>query len=214
MPTAVPPTAALIDDHQLVLEGLSRVLGRSGVRVVAAFLDRTSALRFLSVSPVDLVVVDLRLGEESGVPVVRQVRELRPQTRIAVLTSYADPVAARSAVQAGATGFLLKSTPSGELGPQLREVAEGHLVIDGTVATGVFEPGRSLSPTELTVLGLVAAGLTNRAIGDRMHLSHYTIKDHLRRAMRKLDASSRAETVVKAVQQGLLPVSDPAVTRQ
>jgi len=203
-PASAGLSAVLVDDHQLVLEGLSRVLGRHGMKVVGAFLDSSSALGFLEANPVDFAVVDLRLGGESGVQVVRQIRALRPRTRIAVLTSYDDQAAAAAAVRAGATGFLLKTTLSGDLGRQLREVADGNLVIDARVAAAVFEPQQLLNQTELTVLGLVAAGLTNREIGQRMHLSHYTVKDHLTKAMRKLGTSTRAETVAKAVQQGLL----------
>lgn len=196
--------AILVDDHQLVLEGLSRVLGRHGMRVVGTFVDGPSALDFLADHPADLAVVDLRMGEESGVRVVSGIRQLCPGTRIAVLTSYDDRAAAASAVKAGATGFLLKSTLSAELSRQLANVASGTLVLDARVASAVFGPQDLLTGTELAVLGMVAEGLTNREAGQRMHLSHYTIKDHLTKAMRKLGTSTRAETVAKAVQQGLL----------
>src|SRR5207302_2599192 len=108
-------------------------------------------------------------------------------------TSYDDPAAARAAVRAGATGFLLKSTPSAELGRQLREIADGGLVVDARVAAAVLEPRRLLAPHEITVLRAVAEGLTNRAIGARLNVSHWTVKDHLTAAMRKLGASTRAE---------------------
>lgn len=196
--------AVLIDDHQLVLEGLGRVLQRQGMHIVATFLDGADACRFLRQAPVDFVVVDLRLGETSGIQVVREVRSSLPRSRIAVLTSYDDPVAAGEAVRAGATGFLLKTTLSSELGRQLRDVADGNLVVDARVASAVFEPRRLLSESELQTLALVAAGLTNREIGSKLHLSHHTIKDHLTKAMRKLGTNTRAETVAKAVQRGLL----------
>ncbi|KAA9165977.1 response regulator transcription factor [Amycolatopsis acidicola] len=197
-------TAVLIDDHQLVLEGLSRALAREGLRVVGSFVAAPEALGYLSEHPVDFAVVDLRLGGDSGIRVVGEIRRLSPKTRVAVLTSYDDRVAAAAAIRSGATGFLLKTTLSSDLGRQLREVAEGNLVVDARVAAAVFEPSDLLGGTEVTVLRLVAEGLTNREIGQRMHLSHYTIKDHLTKAMRKLGTGTRAETVAKAVQQGLL----------
>lgn len=196
--------AVLIDDHELVLDGLARLLERNRIHSVGMFVDSAHALDFLRGNPVDFVVVDLRLSGESGVSVLREVRALLPECRIAVLTSYNDPAAASDAVAAGANGFLLKSTLSGELGHRLRETAEGHLVVDAHVASAVLDPPRLLSKTELSVLRLVSDGLTNRDIGQRVYLSHYTVKDHLSKAMRKLGVSTRSEAVAKAVQQGLL----------
>jgi DNA-binding NarL/FixJ family response regulator len=198
-----PITAVLIDDHQLVLDGLTRALQRHGMEVLGAFLDAHSALQFLETRQVDLVITDLRLRGESGLAVVAEVHKRNPTTKIAMLTSFDDAIAAAAAVRAGATGFLLKDTLSGELGRQLRDVAEGNLLVDARVATAVLEPRQLLSAQELVMLGLVAEGLTNREIGARLHLSHYTVKDHLTKAMRKLGTSTRAETVAKAVQQGL-----------
>lgn len=197
-------TAVLVDDHQLVLEGLGNALRRRGIAVTGSFLDGQSAMHYLDRHMADLLVVDLRLGSGSGIAVVAEARRIQPQLKIAVLTSFDDACAAAEAVRTGATGYLLKDTPSDELGTQLHAVADGHLVLDSRVVSAVFEPARLLSEQELTVLDLVAEGLTNKEIGARMHLSHYTIKDYLRKAMRKLGTSTRAETVIMAVQQGLL----------
>jgi DNA-binding NarL/FixJ family response regulator len=198
-------SAVLIDDHQVVLEGLSRTLQREGMNVVGTFLDGDSAITFLRTRPVDLVVVDLRLQNRSGLAVVDAVHRMHPDTKIAVLTSFEDRAAASAAVHAGASGFLLKDTPIDELARRLRGVATGTLVIDSRVAAAVLRPEqRLLSGHELSILELVAEGLTNREIGARLHLSHYTVKDYLTRIMRKLGTRSRAETVARAVQQGLL----------
>lgn len=198
-------SAVLIDDHQVVLEGLTRTLQRDGMNVVATFGDGDAAVSFLRTHPVDLVVVDLRLQNRSGLAVVDAVHRMHTDTRIAVLTSFEDRAAASAAVQAGATGFLLKDTPIDELARRLRGVATGTLVIDARVAGAVLRPEqRLLSGHELSILELVAEGMTNREIGARLHLSHYTVKDYLTRIMRKLGTRSRAETVARAVQQGLL----------
>lgn len=202
-PTAV--SAVLIDDHQVVLEGLTRTLEREGMNIVATFGDGDAAVSFLRTNPVDLVVVDLRLQNRSGLAVVDAVHRLHPDIRIAVLTSFEDRAAASAAVQAGATGFMLKDTPIDELARRLHGVATGTLVIDARVAGAVLRPEqRLLSGHELSILELVAEGMTNREIGARLHLSHYTVKDYLTRIMRKLGTRSRAETVARAVQQGLL----------
>jgi DNA-binding NarL/FixJ family response regulator len=198
-------SVVLIDDHEVVLEGLTRTLERDGMTVAGAFADGDSAMAFLREHPVDLVVVDLRLQNRSGLAVVDAVHRMCPDTRIAVLTGFIDRAAASAAVHAGAGGFLLKDTPVDELARRLRGVATGTLIIDARVAGAVLRPEqRLLSVQELSILELVAEGLTNREIGARLHLSHYTVKDYLTRIMRKLGTRSRAETVARAVQQGLL----------
>lgn len=202
-----PSTAsrvALVDDHPLVLEGLARALARGGMDVRGTFLDGESALSFLDRDEIDLLVVDLRLGEGSGLPVIRRARQRRPSLRIALLTSFEEPVSAIEAVRAGATGVLLKASPSAEIVRQLTDVAGGNMVLNARIAPAVLDPGETLTQQELAVLDLVAEGMTNKEIGQRLHLSHHTIKDYLTRAMRKVDANTRAEAVNKAAKRGLL----------
>lgn len=196
--------AVLVDDHELVLDGLRRALTRHGMTVVGSFADADSALPFLACHDVDFLVVDLRLRDQSGISLVTEASGRHPDMRFAVLTSFADASSARAAIEAGATGFLLKDTSSAELCRQLHDVAMGHLVIDSRVAAAVLHPQRVLTDQETLVLELVAQGLTNREIGDRLFLSHYTVKDYLCRTMRKLGTGTRAETVAKAARRGLL----------
>jgi two-component system response regulator DevR len=205
-----PITAVLVDDHQLVLDGLSQVLHKQGVTVLRTFLKGQFAVDFLDSRAVDLLVVDLRLPDVSGLSVVREVHRRHPRTKIAMLTSSDDLGAAAAAVRAGATGYFLKDTLPAGLGRQLRDVAEGNLVIDSRVAAAVLRPQELLTKQELAVLDLVADGLTNREIGARLHLSHHTIKDHLTKTMRKLGTSTRAETVAKAAARNLLPALVPS----
>lgn len=196
---------ALVDDHPLVLEGLSRLVQRYGMHTVAHFVSSSEALSFLDTNDVDLLVVDLRLHGESGLDLVTHVHKRKPWIRIAVLTSYEDPVAAKQAINAGARGFLLKDALSDELARRLRSVADGDLVVDNRLADAVLSPvDVTLEPRELRILSMIAEGLTNREIGMALHLSPYTVKDHLRRSMRKLGTRTRAETVAKAAREGLL----------
>lgn len=199
------PRVVLVDDHQIVLEGLARSLHRAGFNVLGAFLDPAEACAFIDDEKVDLLVIDLRLGELSGVDFVKLVHRRHPTVRIAVLTSFEDNSAAAAAVRAGARGFLVKDTLAGELAERLRSIAEGNLVIDSRVAAAVLEPDvPPLAGHEAAILELVAGGLTNRQIGAELHLSPYTVKDYLTRTMRRLGTTTRAETVVRAVQEGLL----------
>ncbi|OJG06097.1 Transcriptional regulatory protein DevR (DosR) [Pseudonocardia autotrophica] len=203
-------TAVLIDDHPLVLEGLARAVERQRIKVVATFTDPERAVGFLlSGEPrpeaVDLVVVDLRIGERSGLDLLRTLQASRPDLRTVILTSYEDRAAASEAVRAGARGFLLKDVVSGELCGNLRSVADGNLVIDDRVAGALLDPSRArFTDHELSILRLVAEGCTNREIGMRLHLSAHTVKDYLSRTMRKLGTTTRAETVVRASQEGWL----------
>jgi two-component system response regulator DevR len=202
---AETPSAVLVDDHELVLDGLRRALERAGWTVSGAFTDPEPALRHLASTVVDLVVVDLRLGRRSGLTVVEAVRALGVSASVAVLTSYADSAAASEALRAGARGFLLKDTGSAELVDRLRAVAAGDVVVDGRVARALGAPEEEvLTAQEIAILGAVARGLTNRQIGAELYLSHYTVKEYLARVMRKLGTRRRAETVIRAVELGLL----------
>ncbi|NMO92262.1 response regulator transcription factor [Actinomycetospora sp. TBRC 11914] len=205
VPRAGAPSVVLVDDHELVLDGLRRALERDGWTVSGAFTDPEHALRHLAGTEVDVVVVDLRLGRSSGLTVVEAVRTLGVSASVAVLTSYADSSAASEALRAGARGFLLKDTGSTELVARLRAVAAGDVVVDGRVAQALGPPGEPvLTAQEVAIVGAVARGLTNRQIGAELYLSHFTVKEYLARVMRKLGTRRRAETVVRAVELGLL----------
>lgn len=204
-------SAVLVDDHEVVLEGLERALARDAIDVVGAFRDAASALEFLgagsrSAARVHLAVVDLRLGGGSGVDLAREIGRLRPDIRVAMLTSFEDRGAVLAAVRAGARGYFLKDSLSGELCAGLRRVAEGNLVIDARLAAVVVDGApRPFTEHELAILRLVAEGMSNRQIGQQLHLSPYTVKEYLARTMRKLGTRTRAETAVRAAQEGLLP---------
>lgn len=195
----------LVDDHPLVLEGLGRAVARRQMRAVAQVVSSDEALSYLSTHRADLLVVDLRLRGESGLNLVEQAHRRLPSLPIAVLTSYEDRIAAKRAIRAGARGFLLKDALSDELVQRLRSIAEGDLVIDHRVADAVLSPQDiTLTGQELKILTMVATGNTNREIGNTLHMSPYTVKDHLTRCMRKLGSHTRAEAVAKAAQEGLL----------
>lgn len=198
-------TVVLVDDHQVVLDGLERLLAGAGFEVVATALGPDGALKAVRRFRPALCVVDLRLGAASGVALTAEVRSSSPETAVAILTSFEDGAAARDAVEAGATGFLIKDLPSRELCDQLRNVAGGGLVIDRRVAPAVTRPApRRLTPRERAVLRLVAEGKTNRAVANELHVSPHTVKDYVSRLMRKLGASTRTELVAIGLRTGEL----------
>jgi DNA-binding NarL/FixJ family response regulator len=200
-------TVALLDDHEIVLEGLKRTLERAGFDVVAAcsgvqeFIDRVR-----STCP-QLCIIDLRLAAgTSGIAAIRSVLEASPRSRIAILTSSEDGGLAASAIRAGATGFIIKDVSTDALTERLKAVANGDLTVDSRVAEAVLNPvpKKVLTTQEVALLRLVADGLTNKQIATRLGLSAHTIKEYLAKSMRKLGTQSRAETVARAMSDGLL----------
>jgi DNA-binding NarL/FixJ family response regulator len=200
-------TIALLDDHEMVLDGLTRTLELAGVEVLVAC---TSAQEFIDkvrgCLPM-VCVIDLRLGDTmSGLDVIPRVLEASPRSRVAILTSSEDGRLAARAITAGATGFIVKDASTAVLSVRLRAVADGDVTIDNRVADSVLRPERAvtLSKKEVEMLRMVADGLTNQQIATRLSLSVYTIKEYLSKTMRKLDTRSRAETVARAISDGLL----------
>ena len=198
-------TVVLVDDHQVVLDGLERLLSGAGFDVVAAIVDPDEALAAVRRFEPTLCVIDLRLAGTSGVTLTAAVRSASPATAVAILTSFDDGAAAREAVEAGATGFLIKDLARQDLCDQLRNVAAGSLVIDRRVASAVMQPSPTqLTPRERSVLRLLADGKTNRVIAAELHVSPHTVKDHVSRLMRKLGASTRTELVAMGLRSGQL----------
>lgn len=201
-----PLTVAVLDDHEVVLEGVQRALERHGVDVVAAESAVEPYLAAVQRLEPGVCLVDLRLGGgASGIDVIGRCLQASPSSRVAVLTSNEDPRAAAAAIDAGALGYLLKDVSLAQLVQRLSAVRDGNLVLDERVAIGVLRPPSArLTQQETTLLRHVAEGLTNREIGARMHLSPHTVKEYLSKVMRELGTRTRAETVAAALQQGLL----------
>lgn len=206
-------SVVVVDSQPVVLEGLDLVLGREGMVVVGAFADPAGATEFLlggstvDLARVDLVVVEVQTGRHAGLELIAALQLGRPQVQVVVLTGVEDGAVATQAIRAGARGFLLKDVASNELCRSLRSVAEGNLVVDSRMASAILAPNSPpLSANQIAIVELVAAGLTNRQIGARLHLSEHTIRTYLSRAMRTLGTSSRAETVVQLSLAGWIDV--------
>lgn len=207
-------SAVLIDDHELVLDGLRWALENDGWTIAGAFTTPEPAIQQLARKAADVVVIDLAIGEKSGLTVLKALRGLGKGGAPVVLTDAVDAVAATEALQIGAKGFLLKDSPTQEIVSRLRAAAGGDTVVDGRVASALATERTKDTPLtdqETTILSSVAEGMTNRQIGAAMYLSHYTVKEHLARVMRKLGTHRRAETVARAAELGLL--GDPGRDR-
>ena len=209
----------LVDDHEMVLEGLKALLGRfvGRIRVVGQAGDAESAERLVAALDPDIVMSDVRLrGSSSGLDLCRKLVEADPTRRVVLLSAYDDELYLFQAMRAGAAGYLLKWIDGEELVRQLERAAAGETVVDPGMAgravasaarlqAGEFWPGasRGLSQRESEVLALLVAGLSNRAIAAKLVLGEETIKSHVRSIFRKLDVGDRSGAVAVALREGI-----------
>jgi two-component system response regulator DevR len=196
----------LVDDHELIRRALRELLtAEDDIDVVGEAGTVAEATdRILEERP-DVVVLDLRLPDGQGTEVVRRVAEQVPDTKWLVLTSFDDPAEVRDAVDAGASGYLLKDTAAEATVSAVRQVSEGRGVLDPTVAGHLLDRSPSaeadlarLTPQEQRVASLLAEGLTNRQIGDRLGLAEKTVKNHVSAVLTKLGAHNRTEAALRA----------------
>lgn len=214
-----PLRLVLVDDHEMVLEGLKALLARfiRRVRVVGQAVSADEAAALVASLDPDLVVTDVRLrGSVSGLDLCRQLLEAQPGRKVVLLSAYDDEQYLYQALRAGAAGYLLKSIDGEGLVRHLELVAQGEVVVDPAMAgraaasaarlqAGEFWPGAHLSLTqrESEVLGYLVAGHSNRAIAKRLVLGEETVKSHVRSIFRKLDVKDRASAVAFALREGI-----------
>ena len=199
----------LLDDHEIVRRGLRELLeADSGFEVVGeSGLAQEAARRIPALRP-DVVVFDVRLPDGSGIEACRQVRSVDPSIAGLILTSFDDEQALATAVLAGASGFLLKDIKGNGLVDAIRRIAAGENLLDTERARRlreswsdgeVLDPRvRGLSPQERRILDHLAAGMTNRQIGEDMHLAEKTVKNYVTSVLAKLGMERRTQAAVYA----------------
>ena len=195
----------IVDDHDVVREGLrALVQKRSGFALVAEADSVASAIKEASRTTPDVVIMDVRLPDGSGVEACRAIRAQRPETKVLMLTSYADEEAVLSSIMAGASGYLLKQTRSQDLVQAVERVARGESLLDPSVTSRVLERLRSgaaakddelslLSEQEQRILDLIADGKTNKEIAQEVFLSDKTVKNYVSSILSKLNLRRRSE---------------------
>jgi DNA-binding NarL/FixJ family response regulator len=202
----------VVDDHPVVRDGIvGMVSSDPEIEVVGEASDGAEAVGLARALVPDVVLMDLRMPGTDGVTAIRELTRLGLPVRVVVLTTYDADADVLPAIEAGATGYLLKDAPRSELLRAIRAAASGDAVLAPSVASRlvgrVRTPGTSLlSPRELEVLALVADGATNRAVGERLHLSEATVKTHLLSVYAKLGVGDRAAAVAEGFRRGLLRV--------
>lgn len=203
-----PIRVFLLDDHEIVRRGLAQLItAQQDMEVVGEAGSVSEALtRGPLVSP-DVAVLDVRLPDGSGVEACRELRSKLPALKALMLTSFADDEALFDAVMAGASGYVLKEIRSGDLIQAIREIAAGRSLLDPATTARVLERMRTgsavrdsrlsaLSEQELVVLEHIGEGLTNREIGEAMHLSEKTVKNYVTSLLAKLGVTRRTQAAI------------------
>lgn len=210
----------ICDDQQVVREGLRAMLTRSPeIQVVGEAGDGAEALALLPAARPDVVLMDLKMPGMNGILAARQIRERFPHVRVLVLTTYDADEWVFDAIRSGATGYVLKDTPVEGLTAAIRDAAAGKTPVDPAVAGKLFaHVARSapvdmgllaqLSEREREVLALLARGLSNAEIAQRVHLSEGTVRNYVSAILGKLGVADRTQAAVLAIRSGLVDQGD------
>jgi DNA-binding NarL/FixJ family response regulator len=205
----VPLRLVLIEDHQALREGLELLLAREGCEVVGTAGDAAGGRALVEELEPDVALVDIRLGDDDGIVLTRELLDARPDRRIVLYTGSADEDLLFSGLDSGAQGYALKDGSPSELVGALATVAEGGSYVDPRLRAALLSRRSTerlpvLSNREREVLDLLAQGLTGEAVAERLVLSSETIKTHIRNAMTKLEASTRVHAIAIALREGYI----------
>jgi two-component system response regulator DevR len=216
--SAPPLRVMLVDDHQVVRDGIKLLLADPPDVVVCA--EASSVREAVAVAAralPDVVVMDVRLSDGSGIEATRDIRAARPQTAVLMLTSFADDEALFASIMAGAAGYVLKQIRGDELVRAIRAVGAGQSLLDPAVTKSVLDRLRKgkhllqdeklarLSPQEERILGLVAEGKTNGQIAAELGLAEKTVKNYVSSILAKLEVARRAEAAAYLARHTTLP---------
>ena len=206
----------ICDDQAIVRDGLVMLLKlEPDIEVVGTTGDGAEAVELVVEKRPDLILMDLKMPIMNGVEATRQIRMKYPEVKVLVLTTYADDEWVFDAIQAGASGYLLKDTPREELIRAVRGTVTGKTYVDPSIAGKVLDQVSShqtqqatlitskLTEREIEVLRLVARGLSNADIADQLFLSDGTVRNHVSAILAKLGVSDRTQAAVIAIQHGL-----------
>ncbi|QES39709.1 DNA-binding response regulator [Streptomyces venezuelae] len=209
-PHETPIRLLLADDHPVVRAGLRAVLEtEEGIAVTAEAATAEEAVARAAQGDIDVVLMDLQFGKGMNGAQATAAITARPRApRVLIVTTYDTDADTLPAIEAGATGYLLKDAPPEELAAAVRTAAAGRTTLAATVADRLMNrlrtPATTLTSRETEVLALVADGLSNQAIGARLHLTEGTVKSHLARIYAKLDVDSRTSAVATGTHLGLI----------
>jgi len=197
------------DDHPAVVNAVSDYLADAGFEIIARARNGAEALEKLASTGADVAIVDLRMPGMSGTEVAREALRVAPKTGVILYTGQADQALLVEAVDAGARGFVLKEAPLTDLIRAVETVAEGGTYVDPVLA-GTLASGRAtgnlveLTERERDVLRLLSDGHSYEQIGKQLFIAPETVRTHIQKAMRRLDANTRTQAVATALRQSLI----------
>jgi DNA-binding NarL/FixJ family response regulator len=205
----------LVDDHELVRQGISAMLASSGdITIVGNARSGREAIEVARKELPDIVLMDVRMPDMDGLEATRKIKEERPRTAVIMLTMHDNPTYLRDAVRAGAAGYLLKDVSKDELVDAVRQVATGGAFIESQMLKGMLSEmkptgqatpaAKNLTKREREILSLVAEGMSNREIAEKLVLSPETVKSHVAAILEKLNVSDRTQAAIYAVRNGLV----------
>jgi DNA-binding NarL/FixJ family response regulator len=196
-----------VDDHPLLREGLAAVINsQSDMILVAQASNAREAIEQFPKYKPDVTLMDLRLPDKSGIDAMISIRKEFPEARVIILTTFEGDVEIQRALEAGARGYMLKSTPPKELVEGIRYVHAGKKRIPQTLAAQLAEhmSDEDLTAREIEVLSQIAGGNRNRDIAEKLFITEETVKVHIKHIMEKLGASDRTQAVAIGVRRGII----------
>jgi DNA-binding NarL/FixJ family response regulator len=212
----MPLRLVLIEDHQALREGLELLLGREGCQVVGTAGDATHGRTLVERLDPDVALIDIRLGEDSGIRLTAELLDADPERRVVLYTGSSDIDMLISGLDSGARGYALKDGTPSELTTALTTVAEGGTYVDPRLHPALLsrratQTQKSLSKREREIMDLLAQGLTGEQVAEKLYLSPETIKTHIRNAMSKLEANTRVHAIAIALREGFIsPPKQPS----
>lgn len=209
----------IADDHPVVREGLRGLISfKPGFEIVGEAEDGFEAVLLARKLQPDVILMDLEMPRKSGLDAIKEIKADNPQARILILTSFTDDKKIFASLEAGALGYLLKDSSPQELLRAIRAVYQGELSLHPTVARKMLQqqnwptppsPTReALTEREMEVLKLVAQGLSNKEIADRLVISGPTVRSHITNILTKLNLTSRTQAVLYALRQGIVKLDE------
>ncbi len=214
-----PIRVLLVDDHTVLRQGLAQMLdAQPDLTVVAQAASGTEALARSQETQPDVILLDIHMPGMDGIETTRRLKSFCPQARILILTMYRNEALIYQAVQAGASGYLLKEAEMSELVNGIRLVARGEAVLDPAITPQILNHLRgrgeaasqsvALQPDEIELLRLLAMGWSNRAIAGQLGVAEKTVRNRLTRLFRKLGVENRTAAARYAIQQGISDVNE------